>query len=105
MGLNPRNVHHEDSSGRSLRIVPTNGKVIVGIITGDRPDTVHAIAPISPIRLIGMIQEAAGLESSDPDSWTYRTQAFEWALEKTGGDPDAAIRVARFIADGDEAVR
>lgn len=104
MGLNPRNVHHEDSEGRSLRILPVSGKIVLGI-TGDTPNTFQAVSPISPIRLIGMIQEAAGLESSDPDSWTYRTQAFEWALEKTGGDPDAALRVARFIADGDEAVR
>lgn len=104
MGLNPRNVHHGDGNGRSLRILPVNGKITLGI-TSDTPNTFQAISPISPIRLIGMIQEAAGLESSDPDSWTYRTQAFEWALEKTGGDPDAAIRVARFIADGDEAVR
>lgn len=104
MGLNPRNVHHEDSEGRSLRILPVNGKIVLGI-TGHTSNTFQAVSPISPIRLIGMIQEAAGLESSDPDSWTYRTQAFEWALEKTGGDPDAAIRVARFIADGDEAVR
>lgn len=104
MGLNPRNVHHEDSEGRSLRILPVSGKIVLGI-TGDTPNTFQAVSPISPIRLIGMIQEAAGLESSDPDSWTYRTQAFEWALTKTGGDPDAALRVARFIADGDEAVR
>ena len=104
MGLNPRNVHHEDSEGRSLRILPVSGKIVLGI-TGDTPNTFQAIEPMSPIKLIGMIQEAAGLESSDPDSWTYRTQAFEWALEKTGGDADAAIRVAQFIADGDEAVR
>lgn len=104
MGLNPRNVHHEDSEGRSLRILPVSGKIVLGI-TGHTSNTFQAVSPISPIRLIGMIQEAAGLESSDPDSWTYRTQAFEWALEKTGGDADAAIRVARFITDGDEAVR
>lgn len=104
MGLNPRNVHHEDSEGRSLRILPVSGKIVLGI-TGHTSNTFQAVSPISPIRLIGMIQEAAGLESSDPDSWTYRTQAFEWALEKTGGDADAAIRVAQFIADGDEAVR
>lgn len=104
MGLNPRNVQHEDGKGNILRIAPANGKIVLGI-TGHTSNTFQAVSPISPIRLIGMIQEAAGLESSDPDSWTYRTQAFEWALEKTGGDPDAAIRVARFIADGDEAVR
>lgn len=104
MGLNPRNVHHEDGKGNALRIAPINGKIGIAI-TGNNADTLQAIAPFSPIRLIGMIQEAAGLESSDPDSWTYRTQAFEWALEKTGGDADAAIRVAQFIADGDEAVR
>lgn len=104
MGLNPRNVHHEDGRGHALRIVPVGGKIAVGI-TGSSPDTVQLIEPISPVRLIGMIQEAAGLESSDPDSWTYRTQAFEWALEKTGGDADAALRVAQFIADGDVPVR
>lgn len=104
MGLNPRNVQHEDGKGNILRIAPANGKILVGI-AGSNVGTAHAIEAISPIKLIGMIQEAAGLESSDPDSWTYRTQAFEWALEKTGGDPDAALRVARFIADGDEAVR
>lgn len=104
MGLNPRNVHHEDSEGRSLRILPVSGKIVLGI-TGHTSNTFQAVSPISPIRLIGMIQEAAGLESSDPDSWTYRTQAFEWALEKTGGDADAAIRVAQFIADGDVPVR
>lgn len=104
MGLNPRNVQHEDGEGNALRIVPANGKVAVGI-TGNYANTVQLIAPISAVRLIGMIQEAAGLESSDPDSWTYRTQAFEWALEKTGGDPDAALRVAQFIADGDVPAR
>ena len=104
MGLNPRNVHHEDSEGRSLRILPVSGKIVLGI-TGHTSNTFQAVSPISPIRLIGMIQEAAGLESSDPDSWTYRTQAFEWALEQSGGDVASALQIARFIADGDEAVR
>ena len=104
MGLNPRNVHHADGNGRSLRILPVNGKITLGI-TSDTPNTFQAIEPISPIKLIGMIQEAAGLESSDPDSWTYRTQAFEWALEQSGGDVASALQIARFITDGDEAVR
>lgn len=104
MGLNPRNILHEDGKGNALRIAPINGKIGIAI-TGNNADTLQAIAPFSPIRLIGMIQEAAGLESSDPDSWTYRTQAFEWALEQSGGDVASALQIARFIADGDEAVR
>ena len=104
MGLNPRNVRHEDSRGGALRILPANGKVIIGI-TSNTVGRAQAIEPISPIKLIGMIQEAAGLESSDPDSWTYRTQAFEWAMEQSGGDAASALQIARFITDGDEAVR
>ena len=104
MGINPRSIHHEDSRGNTLRIAPVDGKVIIGV-AGFNVGTAQAIRPMSPIRLIGMIQEAAGLESSDPDSWTYRTQAFEWAMEQSGGDVASALQIARFIADGDEAVR
>lgn len=104
MGMTPKQVRRADDEGKILVLQPVDGKITVGI-NGSAANYMQAFGGISPVELIGMIQEAAGLESSDPDSWTYRTQAFEWALEKTGGDADAALRVARFIADGDEAVR
>ena len=104
MGINPRPVHETDNSGNEISFISINGKVGIAIKSRQASD-VQAIAPISPIKLIGMIQEAAGLESSDPDSWTYRTQAFEWAMEQSGGDVASALQLARFITDGDEAVR
>ena len=104
MGLNPRPVHETDNSSNEISIISINGKVGIAI-KGPQASDVQAFAPMSPIKLIGMIQEAAGLESSDPDSWTYRTQVFEWAMEQSGGDVASALQVARFITDGDEAVR
>lgn len=104
MGINPRPVHETDNRGNELSIISINGKVGIAI-KGPEASDVQAYLPISPIKLIGMVQEAAGLESSDPDSWTYRTQAFEWAMEQSDGDVASALQIARFIADGDEAVR
>ena len=104
MGLNPRHVHEKDNSGNEISIISIEGKVGIAI-KGPQASDVQAFAPVSPIKLISMIQEAAGLESSDPDSWTYRTQAFEWAMEQSGGDVASALQIARFITDGDEAVR
>ena len=104
MGLNPRPVHQTDNDGNVISIISIEGKVGIAI-KGQQSAHVQAINPISPIKLIGMIQEAAGLESSDPDSWAYRTQAFEWAMEQSGGDVASALQIARFITDGDEAVR
>lgn len=104
MGINPRIVHETDNNGNEISIHPISGKIGIAI-KGKQASDVQAYAPISPIKLIGMIQEAAGLESSDPDSWVYRTQAFEWAMEQSGGDVASALQIARFITDGDEAVR
>lgn len=104
MGINPRHVKQADSEGHTLSFTSIKGKILVAV-EGDEPQFIQAFGGISPVKLIGMIQEAAGLESSDPDSWTYRTQAFEWAMEQSGGDVASALQVARFIADGDEAVR
>lgn len=104
MGINPRPVHETDNNGNGISIHPISGKIGIAI-RGKKVADVQACAPISPIKLIGMIQEAAGLESSDPETWTYRTQAFEWAMEQSGGDVASALQIARFITDGDEAAR
>lgn len=104
MGINPKQVRMSDDEGKILAIQSINGKVVVAV-NGAEPHYLQAFGGVSPVKLIGAIQEAAGLESSDPETWTYRTQAFEWAMEQAGGDVASALQVARFIADGDEAVR
>lgn len=104
MGINPNQVRMSDDEGKILAIQPVNGRVIVAL-NGNESQFMHTFGGVSPVKLIGAIQEAAGLESSDPETWTYRTQAFEWAMEQSGGDVASALQIARFIADGDEAAR
>ena len=104
MGINPQYVKLTDSEGHALALKSIDGQIVIAL-NGHESQFMQTFNGISPIKLIGAIQEAAGLESSDPDSWTYRTQAFEWAMEQSGGDVASALQIARFIADGDEAVR
>lgn len=104
MGINPKYVKLTDSEGSVLALKSIGGKIVLAL-NGEEQHFMQTFNSISPVKLIGAIQEAAGLESSDPETWTYRTQAFEWAMEQAEGNVFNALQIARFIADGDEAAR